>query len=1392
MKNSDRFMALGNIVMQTIGASLAWRHMRGLRGRFLMMFYLVTLSSVMLVGYYGYSSATDAYRSKATELVAGYTAEAANKMDTFQELVRNDLLYLSGSQALMKSLYWTDLHDEAKADYWNNLVDDQWLQFASAYDYHYKIRFIDVDGNERIGIKRDQQTNRVKAILKSEMQNDKDTDYFRLGMKLGKGEFYADALTPSVEFGQIEKPLVPVVRFSTPVIGDNGVRYGVLVASIQADRYFKYAREANKIDASRQFYLINNDGEYLFHADQNKIFGLALGHGANFKTDFPDILDQVKQFEEQQTLPVRNKIMSFRHIHPNVGRHENGFILVGVADEAAALAELNNFILMFALLVAAVAVLVFLVSRYYVNGLMRPLEFVTLQMQRLGRGETNSEDIEYHADDEIGRMLDSSRKLMSNMERLAAQADVISKGDFSGEVPLLSDLDRLGQALNNMTRMLRQAREEEQRSNWLKDGITQLNQSLTGDLTPQQLADSAISLAGRRLEAGRGVFYRFRKNEQMLELLGSYMFIEREALNNRFRLGEGAVGQAALEKKAIILHATDDAVPIVTGTLSLLPRHTYTYPLLREGELLGVIELASFERYDDLKLEFLGRSAEVMASFLYIVEQHEQIRSLLKVSEDATRQAQEQSRSLQDANSLMEEQQQQLQQQTAELQASNAQMEEQQQQLQQQSEELQQSNAQLEEQQQQMRQQALELERKNRDLNQSRDELDQRAKELELASQYKSEFLANMSHELRTPLNSIILLSKMLAMNEEKHLSAEEMKRAAIVHRSGEELLRLINDILDLSKIEAGKMELRPQAISTGDLAAEIKDLFAATAQEKGLAFKVDDQLQCEFVSDRDKLSQILRNLLSNAFKFTKQGSVTLRLQLSGRPELPLRIAVVDTGIGIPRDKQHLVFEAFQQVDGSISREFGGTGLGLTISRRMAELLGGAIEFKSVSGQGSEFSLLLPMKVEEHNLGSNSPGVDPELSLGAFRAVHQVHDDRTNLKSSDLVILLIDDDPGFGEALMMLNKQLGYKTLVATTGQEGLRMAKAYRPRGILLDLGLPDMDGSEVLHQLKSDRELRAMPVYIVSARDESDAKLRDGIAGYLQKPIGEGQLADAEAEVLANAKNAASSLLLLEGNALSRNELDNIVRLEGLTVIAVSDVPAALDALRRNSCRLMVVDLARDEAEADGVEICRVLREAVPDLQLILYSNEAMTAEQDVALRPYTDCIIVKTAHAEQRMLENIGRFLKNMPAAEEKAGTLNNASIPAQDGKKLEGRHILVVDDDPRNVFVITSALEQHGARVGNALSGAKGLEYLRREGADLVFMDIMMPEMDGYEAIRQIRADAGIRQIPVVALTAKALKADREKVLESGADDYLSKPVDYEVLVNMAKVWCEEKR
>ncbi|GAB6041260.1 response regulator [Endothiovibrio diazotrophicus] len=1366
----------------------------GIRTKFSILFYLVTLISLSVIGWYGYSNASQAYRERGAALAGDQVKEVGRKIEQFLSQVPDDLHFLSEYYAMERYLYWQDLGHQRKRDYWQTVTRDTFRDFLASRDYYYKARYLDAEGVERIKARADRNTGEVRFEAGTDLLEQRNKGYFSRAFALQRGEIYVSPLGLNNEHGRIEKPYTPVLRYAQPVIGANDVHYGVVVINVFADAFLKFIRDAMEGSEVRGFYLIDRNGEYLFHPNPDHTFGHLLGHAVNFNTEFPALAPRIEH-DSTETLFESGLIVSHRRIYPNPADHSQYWTLVGMVDEATALSNLRSFEYVFAILVAAVLVLVLVASRYYVGNLVRPLLFVTRQLERLSRGEVVRETITYLPQDEIRRMLDSTDRLLVNVESQAARADAIAEGDFAGGVELLSENDRLGNALNNMTRMLRENRERTERENWLKDGIGQLNRALSGELGPRELADRAIGVLGRYLEAGRGVCYVYLPEEERLDLLGSYMYTERDTLGNHFRLGEGAVGQVALERHPIALNdIRRDAPPVTTGTLSTPPLCTYTFPLLRDEELLGVMELAAFATFDEEARTLLEAAAEAVAAFLYAALQRERIQGLLTTAEEATREAQERSTKLREANARMEQQQQRLQQQTEELQQANAQMEEQQQQLQQQTEELQQANAQMEEQQQQLKQQANELETRNRDLMRSRGELDQRARELELASKYKSEFLANMSHELRTPLNSIILLSKMLAMNDSNHLDEEEAKRAQVIHHAGEELLRLINDILDLSKIEAGKMELHPLPIASTDLMRELNDLFGDAARDKGLDFQVEDTLRGEFVSDRDKVAQVVRNLLSNAFKFTKEGSVTVRVERSDHPQLPIRIAVRDTGIGIPEEKQRAIFDAFQQVDGSISRQYGGTGLGLSISLRFAQLLGGTIELKSRPGEGSEFAILLPLTSPDRGDGEErgTAGLAPPrreaprapLATGApGTGGGEVHDDRANLKSSDPVVLVIDDEPAFGEAVAAMNRKLGYKTLVALSGEEGLRMAKTYRPRGILLDLGLPDRDGTEVLRELKATRELRRIPVYIVSARDKDAGLLKSGIVGYLTKPVDDRQLAEAEAEILARVGEEGRSILVVEGDALRADQVAELIRVDGVRVEGTRDGDSALARVGEGGCDLVIVDLER-RTDTICRDFCPALRERYPDVPLMLFGGHELSGEEEARLRAFTDSIIVKTPHAEERMLDNIERFLKGMPDEGE-------APTAMEAGRHLDGRRILVVDDDPRNLFVITSALESQGATVLNALNGRKALEQLKSEAVDLIFMDIMMPEMDGYEAIRAIKADPRLKPLPVVALTAKALKDDRDKALSAGADDYLAKPVDFEVLINMARVWCEER-
>jgi len=1389
----------------------------GVRSKFALLFYLVTLLSLTIVGYYGYSNAASAHRDKAKELVRGHTSQSSQKISDFLNLTRNDLNFFATNNDLMRHIYWQDIGEEYKAERWKSIALDSWQNFVRSYDYLYKVRFLNLQGQELITIRRDPQTRIVQAMPDQKLQNKKNEHYFLDARALEKGGIKVSPLGLNREFGKIERPLVPVVRISQSVFGDNNVKYGVLVISLFAEAFFEYIKESEGSIENGSFYLIDQQGEFLYHPEPGKSFGLLLGHSHNFRTLFPDVFQGMQQVEDG-TFMGQGHVFGFKRIYPLPEDRENYWIMVGMVDEAQVFTELTNFKYVFFSILAVVIIMVFVTSRLFLNSILSPLIFVTRQLQRLGMGEVVQENIEYHSSDEIGQILDSTRKLTDNMELVATQADVIAQGDFTGNIKVLSNNDRLGNAINNMTEMLRENKQHTDSQTWLKDGISKLNQKLNGNLEPRELANRAISTMGHYLDAGRGVFYVFKEGQQQqLTLLGSYMYTEREALSTEFNLGEGAIGQVAVEKSPIALtHLRPEEAPITSGTASGQPLYTYTFPLLQEDVLVGVIELAAFKSFTELQKSFIEGASHTIAGFISSVLLQRKISNLLKTAETAATEAreqrdkltvvnqqmeqqqlrlQQQTEELQQANTQMEEQQQQLQQQTEELQQSNSLMEEQQQQLQQQTEELQQSNSQMEEQQQQLQQQAAEMETKNADLMLSKEELNRRAQELEQSSRYKSEFLANMSHELRTPLNSVILLSKMLSMNEDENLSDEEQKRASVIHQAGEELLRLINDILDLSKIEAGKMELNIKEVFIDALLDDYLNMFGEIANVAGIEFKVKSKLQdTSLFTDREKLSQIIRNLLSNAFKFTKQGHVSLIIEASGREDLPVKIMVEDTGIGIPEQSKKQIFEAFQQVDGSVSRQFGGTGLGLSISMNFAQLLGGTIELESELEQGSRFSILLPHKITAKEQRNSLPDIIPQhmpkpglVPASQVESTKQVHDDRQNLKSTDLVILVIDDDTTFTETLALLNKKEGYKTLIASSGIEGLRMAKTYRPEGILLDLGLPDMDGSEVLHELKSTRELCRTPVYIISGREKQHSLLKQGIVGYLQKPANFEQLVNAEAQIIDKAR-AKDNVLLILGASLTVEHLKEIIIGQSLEILTATDLESSINMLSENPA-LVVVDIDRDQQEC--VHICRELKLHNPLLPIIVYGNREPNAEEEHELRDFIDSIIIRKPKTDARMLENIERFLQDVPesnnVADGKISGIGKGGLT-----RLENRHILIVDDDPRNLFVITSALEQAGAHVETALNGIKALEYLNNKpDIDIIFMDIMMPGMDGYEAIGKIKNNPSLKHIPVIALTAKALRSDKDKVLSVGADDYLSKPVDYEVLINMASVWCETK-
>ncbi|AJA47178.1 autoinducer 2 sensor kinase/phosphatase LuxQ [Clostridium pasteurianum DSM 525 = ATCC 6013] len=801
---------------------------------------------------------------------------------------------------------------------------------------------------------------------------------------------------------------------------------------------------------------------------------------------------------------------------------------------------------------------------------------------------------------------------------------------------------------------------------WINNTQNALKDEMTGSLSVKELTQNIINFLSRHLDAGNGTFYIYKDSDNKLILKSSFAFTERDRLSNVYEVGEGIIGQVALERKPIHLKKVKESeAAVCTSTTFGPPLNVYAFPLIHEDELYGVIELSSFEYFDDLKKNFLEEVCNVIAANLHSALQNERIKQLLEMSEKSEREAHKISRELKNANVELEEKQRQLQIQSEELQQTNSQLEEQQQILQQQSEELQQTNTQLEEHQLQIEEQSRILSMKNEELEKSKEEILMRTKDLENANKYKSQFLANISHELRTPLNSIILLSNLLIRNGKEKFENSTQEKFKVIYNSGQHLLRLINNILDLSKIEAGKIDLNYDYFNTEELIKELKDIFEVTAKEKNIQFILEDQFKNNFYGDRDKISQIVRNFLSNAFKFTDRGTVKLKIVRDNRDENNLIFSVSDTGIGISKEKLDIIFEEFHQGDGSISRKYGGTGLGLSISSRLCELMKGKIKVTSEPEMGSTFYLYLPLTLSEETSTKLEAAVTTSLEDKNKEEI--IEEQIKNTKTKKL--LIVEDDKQLIQSIKSISEGIGFATLVSDSGAKALKLIEEYKISGILLDLGLPDIDGIDLLKEIN---------------------------------------------------------------------------------------------------------------------ELLKLKNTYVP---VIIYTGMDISPEQEKEIKLYTDRIIVKTANSDERLLDELTLILHKVNN-EEDYRSIMTSKINKNTALNLDNKKILIVDDDPRNIFVLAAALEDFGAEIVEADNGEEALRELESQSADLILMDIMMPIMNGYEAIKKIRSSSKFKNIPIIAITAKSLKGDKEKCIAAGANDYISKPIDYDVLITLIKAWISK--
>jgi CheY-like chemotaxis protein/putative methionine-R-sulfoxide reductase with GAF domain len=919
---------------------------------------------------------------------------------------------------------------------------------------------------------------------------------------------------------------------------------------------------------------------------------------------------------------------------------------------------------------------------------------------------------------------------------------------------------------------------------WLKDSENKLNQQLSGYASLEDITQKTINYLCRTLSAGKGAFYVYDKNSSLLRLKATFAFTEKERLSESIELGEGIVGQVALERKSILLRNMDkkDAA-INTALISEAPLNSYVFPLIYEEELYGVIELASLNQFREEELEFVSGASDNISISLYSALQNEIIKELLKISEEAREEAYRKSEELKSANEIMLKQQEILQTQTAELQQSNAELEEQQQLLQQQSEEIQHTNVVLEEQHRQLEEQTSLLDMQYKRLEEAGRELEKRSQEMERISKYKSEFLANMSHELRTPLNSIILLSKLLINKGKEKLALSDQKKIEVINSSGRELLRLINDVLDLSKIEAGRMSVERELFHSSMASEEAKAMFVSFAKEKGIKLFVKDNLSCNLYGDKYKILQILRNLLSNAIKFTKQGFVELQINKSQQSPQGVNFIVRDTGIGIPDDKKDVIFNQFQQGDGSISRKYGGTGLGLSICKNLAQLMGGQITFTSEEKVGSEFILYIPDLLGIPNFDA------VPIRLAEAEAAASLEKDSGEVDEKNKSILVIEDDGNYAEHIKTIVMGMGFNVIIAEKGRMGIEFAVMHRPRGILLDLILPDMNGMDVLRELKSIPELRSIPVHIISVSEKNNKFQKAGALGYHQKPVEENEIIKLVADMISFPDKKPKSILLVEDNKIQQEAIGELINDEDILIKTVDSEKDAIETIGRGTFDVIILDLKLKEGS--GLNICKFIVDKNISTPVIVYTGRELTLDEEKELRKVADSIIIKTANSQERLLDEITLFLHKVRKTKknkysEVSRINNNYALD------LKGKNILLVDDDPRNVFTLASALENYNANIIEADSGETAIRLLKKLQIDLVLMDIMMPNMDGYEAMRKIRQDSKLKHIPIIAVTAKSLKEDRHKCIAAGANDYISKPVDYDNLIRIIKAWIAKEK
>ena len=950
--------------------------------------------------------------------------------------------------------------------------------------------------------------------------------------------------------------------------------------------------------------------------------------------------------------------------------------------------------------------------------------------------------------------------LTTQVRAIAEVATAVTKGDLtrSIQVEARGEVAELKDNINTMIGNLRLTTERNTEQDWLKTNLAKFTNMLQGQRELSAVGKMLLDELTPLVNAQMGVIYQMEEGEQTtLRLLSSYAGQQGDGYPTSFTVGEGLVGQCAADGRAKLITSVRSAAPINSALLKVTPKSIIVLPVLFESQVKAVIELSSLSDFTPLEIAFLEQLTANIGIVLNSIEATMQTEGLLKQSQQLAGELQTQQK------------------------------------------ELQQTNDQLEQKAHELAEQNVEVERKNQEIEQARRALEEKASELALTSKYKSEFLANMSHELRTPLNSILILGQQLADNPDQNLTLKQVDFARTIHGAGTDLLNLISDILDLSKIESGTVTVEAEEIGFANVIEAVARPFRHEADARLLNFSVslDPALGRSMLTDSKRLQQVLKNLLSNAFKFTAQGQVSLKVSavregwngahpVLGQAANVVAFEVSDTGIGIPAEKQKLIFEAFQQADASTSRKYGGTGLGLAISRELSNLLGGEIQLRSTPDAGSTFTLYLPVRYvgAATVVRPAQPSTSPVLSE---RIPEQIPDDRADLAPEDTVLLIVEDDPHYARILMDIAHEEGFKVITASRGEDALELAEEYSPAAVSLDIFLPDMLGWTVMSQLKQNPKTRHIPVQIITLDEDKQHALARGAFSFVPKPTSAEGVRLALSKIKAYVQPRRKRLLVVEDNPAEQLSISALLEHNDIEIVSAGTGASALDLLREKSADCVVLDLRLPDIS--GFELLERLNAdpALADLPVIVFTGRELSAEEEAKLHSVARSIVVKGVESPERLLDETALFLhRNVTdLPREKQQMLEKLTNSDED---LVGKTVLLVDDDARNIFALSSALERRGMRVLTATTGMEAINLVHSTPElAIVLMDIMMPEMDGYQTIGQIREEPEYRRLPIIALTAKAMKGDREKCLEAGASDYLAKPVNTEQLLSALRMW-----